>query len=933
MKKILLLMTMLTTSLFASTYTIQSATTKANLLGTSGSPIYGQSFKTQNAGSITHIKVGVVGQSAFDFTLRFYQGEYNSESIALYSETFSFAGVVYQNYQLTTPLSVSANTLYSFKIDAVTSVYYSSGQYANGRMAINNSWGSGETRDLNFVITVEEVTPEAPTLSTVEPSAVSYTTVQSGGTNINQGTAEITQKGLVWSASSEPTLASHTGGDYSEQGGTTADFSQTVSGLSPATTYYIRAYATNSVRTSYGNSFTFSTLSPAITGSASAITQSSAALAGEISNHSDLSAYTFTERGIVLNTSGTPTTADTKIQSGSGKGTYNAQASSLTAGTDYYYRAYGISGGVTYYGETQQFTTRFTPPGTALSITGNTEAVDISTPITLGSDWTISLWIKNPLGNSNATLLRGENDSHIRVSGNIIGTQIGDTFYASNINLANLSNGWYHLAVVGSGSTTAFYLFGESQGSAAAKSSDAINRIGNHSSGAEEAGILDEIQVWNAALSASQITEYAHQALEGDESNLLAYYPCDANGGTTVTDIKGSHHGAIVNSSGSDWLSSNAALSENATVLAQHDIRRISQGYSSGLESDGLNVIGGTVTGSNYLIYGHNNLSGTSSENLSTGLGSRLARVWYIESLGVSSPTLYIQRDNLNAGFETEHYELLKSANSNMSDAVSLGKASTLNTETGIVGFSTSSFETAYYTLAMVNDQSLPVTLESFTAKAGKEGVLLEWESSAEIENAGFVIRRQETVGRSQENGETDTSAPLSDRDTEDFNHQSTINNQQLIASYLTEQSLAGQGSVTKSTHYTFTDSKAEPGKTYIYTLSDVDFSGKETELAKLEIKLEAEGAIIAENYTLRPVYPNPFNASFTIPFSLTEAVKVQITLYDVNGRKVLSILNQQMPAGDYQPAINADHLPSGTYFLKIAIDRKTHTQKISLMK
>ena len=729
-----------------------------------------------------------------------------------------------------------------------------------------------------------------------------------------------------------------------DRGGGTTEFSQTVSGLSPSALYYIRAYATNSVGTSYGNSFTFSTLSPAITGSASAVTQSSATLAGEISDHSDLSAYTFTERGIVLNTSGTPTTADTKIQSGSGKGTYNGEASSLTAGTDYYWRAYGISDGVSYYGETQQFTTRFTPPGTALSITGNTEAVTLNESITLGSNWTISLWFKRPLENSNATLIRGENDSHIRVSGNVIGTQIGETFYASNINLTALSNGWYHLAVVGSGSTTAFYLFGETQGSVAAKSSDSIKRLGNHKDGAEPAGILDEIQVWNAALSLSQITEFAHKALEGDESNLLAYYPCDANGGITVTDIKGSHHGTLVNPAGGEWVLSNAALSENATVLAQHDIRRISQGYSSGLESEGLKVIGGTVTGSNYLIYGHNNLSGSSSENLSAGLGSRLARVWYIESSGVSSPTLYFQRGNLSAGSETAHYELLKSANSNMSGAVSLGKASTLNTETGIVGFSASSFESAYYTLAIVNDQSLPVTLESFSAKASKEGVLLEWESSAEIENAGFVIRRQETASKSQENAETENGT----QSTEDLNQhfdtfdklseaQSQIANQQLIASYLTEQSLTGAGSVTKSIKYSYTDMKTEPGKTYIYTLSDVDFSGKETKLAAIKIKLEAKGAIIAENYTLRPVYPNPFNASFTVPFALNEPMMVKVGLHNIAGQQVMDILNKRLSAGEYTYQVNTGDLSSGVYLMKtimtVAERSQSHTQKIVLVK
>jgi hypothetical protein len=225
-------------------------------------------------------------------------------------------------------------------------------------------------------------------------------------------------------------------------------------------------------------------------------------------------------------------------------------------------------------------------------------------------------------------------------------------------------------------------------------------------------------------------------------------------------------------------------------------------------------------------------------------------------------------------------------------------------------------------------DTSLPVTLSSFTAKATKAGVLLEWSTSAEIENAGFVLRRME-------NGERNTGA---------FNQQSPIANQQLIASYLTDNALVGQGSVTKSTHYSFTDSKVEPGKSYVYTLSDVDFSGKETEQKEIKIKTETENAIIAEGYTLRAIYPNPFNASFTVPFSLNENITVKITLYNIAGQQVMTILNQELSAGEYHFAVNADDLSSGVYFVKTNFsgtssvsqrisDRRSHTQKIVLMK
>jgi len=203
-------------------------------------------------------------------------------------------------------------------------------------------------------------------------------------------------------------------------------------------------------------------------------------------------------------------------------------------------------------------------------------------------------------------------------------------------------------------------------------------------------------------------------------------------------------------------------------------------------------------------------------------------------------------------------------------------------------------------------DLSLPVTLSSFTGKTTTSGVLLEWETSAEIENAGFVIRRQEAGDRRQE---------------------------EILATYMSDDALRGHGSTTEAHAYTYTDHAVEPGVTYIYTLSDVDFAGKETDHEAIEVRVESGNAVIADAYSLRPVYPNPFNASFTIPFTLNESMPVTISLYNVNGVKVLNILNNELAAGEYSYRINADELSSGVYFVKTQLTNIAHTQKIVLMK
>ncbi|MDK2977270.1 MAG: hypothetical protein PWP06_1745 [Candidatus Marinimicrobia bacterium] len=151
-------------------------------------------------------------------------------------------------------------------------------------------------------------------------------------------------------------------------------------------------------------------------------------------------------------------------------------------------------------------------------------------------------------------------------------------------------------------------------------------------------------------------------------------------------------------------------------------------------------------------------------------------------------------------------------------------------------------------------DQSLPVTLSAFAAKAVKGKVVLEWETSAEIENQGFVISRQSTVNR-----DGFQTRPVDSEETVGIGH-----GRSLIASFVTDDALKGQGSTTETTQYRYVDTSVELGKTYVYTLADVDYSGNETILEKVEVKVETEEAVVADGYVLDPVYPNPFNATDT---------------------------------------------------------------------
>ena len=126
-------------------------------------------------------------------------------------------------------------------------------------------------------------------------------------------------------------------------GSGTGSFSETISGLSPGTTYYFQAYATNSEGTTYGGveNFTTDAVTPTVTTTAiSDITTTSAAGGGNVTSDGGASV---TARGICWNTTGTPTLSDDYTSDGTGTGSFSSSLSGLTPGTTYYVRAYATN--------------------------------------------------------------------------------------------------------------------------------------------------------------------------------------------------------------------------------------------------------------------------------------------------------------------------------------------------------------------------------------------------------------------------------------------------------------------------------------------------------------------------------------------------------------------------------------------------------------
>jgi len=177
-----------------------------------------------------------------------------------------------------------------------------------------------------------------------------------GGTITTDGGATITERGVCWATTTGPT----TSDNKLVIGSGTGSFSNTISGLTANTTYYVRAYAINSQGTAYGNEVNFKTsplptLAILTTNAATNITSNSATLGGNVTSDGNA---TVTERGVCYSASTNPTTSNSKMVIGSGTGSFSNTITGLTANTTYYIRAYAINSQGTAYGSQVSFTTQ-----------------------------------------------------------------------------------------------------------------------------------------------------------------------------------------------------------------------------------------------------------------------------------------------------------------------------------------------------------------------------------------------------------------------------------------------------------------------------------------------------------------------------------------------------------------------------------------------
>ena len=186
----------------------------------------------------------------------------------------------------------------------------------------------------------------------------------------------------------------------------------------------------------------------------------------------------------------------------------------------------------------------------------------------------------------------------------------------------------------------------------------------------------------------------------------------------------------------------------------------------------------------------------------------------------------------------------------------------------------------------------VPVELTSFFATLLNQGVLLEWETASELNNAGFNVQR------------------------------SKDNSKFFDIAYI-----KGQGTTTNKSFYSYNDQSVSTGK-YSYRLKQIDLDGSVTYSQVVSVDLG-----MVNSFVLEQNYPNPFNPSTQIRFSIPEVTNVKLIVSDALGREIALLVDGKLNAGDYKIDFDADGISSGIYICILITDTFKQSRKMILMK
>jgi len=188
----------------------------------------------------------------------------------------------------------------------------------------------------------------------------------------------------------------------------------------------------------------------------------------------------------------------------------------------------------------------------------------------------------------------------------------------------------------------------------------------------------------------------------------------------------------------------------------------------------------------------------------------------------------------------------------------------------------------------------VPVELTSFSAEATTDGVLLKWSTATELNNLGFEVER-------------------------------SLNGTE----FYTVAFVQGSGTTTEGKEYSYTDEvDYKGGEIFYYRLKQVDLDGRIEYSNVVEVEFD-----VPKDFALYQNYPNPFNPSTTIKYALPKAGLVNITVFDLTGQEVITLVNEVKEVGTYEIKFDARNLASGVYVYRMIAGNFTSVKKLNVLK
>lgn len=189
------------------------------------------------------------------------------------------------------------------------------------------------------------------------------------------------------------------------------------------------------------------------------------------------------------------------------------------------------------------------------------------------------------------------------------------------------------------------------------------------------------------------------------------------------------------------------------------------------------------------------------------------------------------------------------------------------------------------------SSSALPVELTSFEGRIDKSGVILQWRTASEQQNAGFSVQHY------REGAFTDIGW------------------------------VEGAGTTVVPQRYTHRINGLQAGM-HRFRLKQVDLDGTTALSAEVEVTVDSP-----QKVTLSAPYPNPTQGMTRVDYDVPRDGLVEISVHDVLGRRVQTVVARVQPAGQFTATIETAQLPSGVYFVRLAAGGTVQHAKVSVTR